>query len=442
MNVIKVDEIDGFLKKLYLRREDENFEITNQVLKIVNDVRKNGDESVRDYTLKFDNVSLDEFEVSKEEIENALKNIDVELYNSLLRAKDNIEEYHRIQIRESKFIEKDGIKIGELISTLNRVGIYVPGGTAAYPSTVLMNAVPAKLAGVKNIIMVTPPQLDGSIKDSVLVAANIAGVDKIYKIGGAQSIAALAYGTKTIEPVYKIVGPGNIFVATAKKIVSSIVGIDMIAGPSEVLILADETSNPEFIAADLIAQAEHDERAAAICITTDRNLTKRILEELDKQVKNSNRENIISKSLENYGVIIEVKDLDEAIEIANKVAPEHLEIMTRYPNDVYMKIESAGAIFLGNYSPEALGDYFAGPNHTLPTSGTAKFSSPLGVDDFIKKTSLISYEKRALENIKDNIITIANDEGLYGHANSIKIRFEEKWYEWKKNDKKYEKVWT
>lgn len=426
MRVIKRNEIDSFIDKLYLRRELENYDTSSQVLKIIADVRKRGDDALRDYTLKFDNVLIENLKVSDDEIEHAKKNIDKELYNSLVEAKDNIEEYHKMQMRETKFISKAGVKVGELVSPLRKVGIYVPGGKASYPSTVLMNAVPAKLAGVKSIVMVTPPQKDGTIKDSVLVAADLAGVDKIYKVGGAQSISALAYGTSSIDAVNKIVGPGNIYVSTAKKIVSSTVGIDMIAGPSEVLILADETSNVDFIAADLIAQAEHDERAASICITTDRSMATKLNLTLKKQVEASKRKAIINSALKDYGAIIEVDNLDEVIEMSNKIAPEHLEIMMKAPDTICERIDSAGAIFIGDYSPEALGDYFAGPNHTLPTSGTAKFSSPLGIDDFIKKTSYIKYEREALNNVGEKIIRIADDEGLFGHANSIKLRLEEK----------------
>ena len=370
-------------------------------------------------------MDIKNIEVTKEEINFALKNIDKELYISLTKAMKNIEEYHKIQIRKSKFIKKEGIKIGELIRPIERVGIYVPGGKASYPSTVLMNVIPAKLAGCKEIIMVTPPLKNGKIKDSVLVAAYISGVTKIYKVGGAQSIAALAYGTEIIKPVYKIVGPGNIYVACAKKLVSNKVGIDMIAGPSEILIICDRYSNPDFIAGDLIAQAEHDERAAAICIAVDCDLDfiKKIEDSLMLQIESSVRKKIINKSIDNYGAIIQVKSLNKAIEITNTISPEHLEIMIE-DESIVEKINSAGAIFLGSYTPEALGDYFAGPNHTLPTSGSAKWKSPLGVDDFIKKTSYISYTKEALENVKDDIVTIANDEGLYGHANSIIKRFE------------------
>ncbi len=426
MKIINEDMLDEYIEKIEQRRDDDDLEITTEVKKILFNVKKGGDQSLIEYTRKFDDVELKDVEVSKEEIALALTRIEKKLYDALVTAKENIEQYHKIQVTKSKFIEKEDIRIGEIVSPLNRVGVYVPGGKATYPSTVLMNVIPAKLAGVKDIVIVTPAMKCGGIKDSVLVAASICGVNKIYKLGGAQSIAALAYGTETIKKVNKIVGPGNIYVATAKKIVSSRVGIDMIAGPSEVAIICDKSSKAEYIAADLIAQAEHDERAASICISTSDKVLSEVVEQLKIQVKDSPRRKIIEEALSNYGGLIKVKNIDKAIEIANLIAPEHLEIMTEEAEEVSKKINSAGAIFIGDYSPEALGDYIAGPNHTLPTSGTAAFSSPLGVTDFTKKTSYISYNKKSLQDTKEEIITIANDEGLYGHANSIKIRFKEK----------------
>lgn len=414
-----------FLENLLNRNQFEYEGVNKLVDEILLDVIKRKDEALRDYTLKFDKVEINDFLVSNEEIETAVKNLDKNLKESLIKAKENIEKYHREQIRESYRIgDNENIILGQIINPIEKVGIYVPGGSASYPSTVLMNAVPAKLAGVKEIIMITPPDQAGKIKDSILTAAFIAGVDKIYKIGGAQGIAALAYGTESIPKVFKIVGPGNIYVAMAKKRVSGYVGIDMIAGPSEILIIADELANPKYIAADLISQAEHDEMAASILVTDSKVLAEKVIEELKNQTKTLERKEIIEKSLENYGAIILTDNLNKSINIANDLAPEHLEILIENPFEVVDRIKNAGAIFLGEYSPEPVGDYFAGTNHTLPTSSTAKFSSPLGVDDFIKKTSLIYYSKKAFMEAKDYIIRIANEEGLTGHANSIKVRVE------------------
>lgn len=414
-----------FLENLLNRNQFEYEGVNKLVDEILLDVIKRKDEALRDYTLKFDKVEINDFLVSNEEIETAVKNLDKNLKESLIKAKENIEKYHREQIRESYRIgDNENIILGQIINPIEKVGIYVPGGSASYPSTVLMNAVPAKLAGVKEIIMITPPDQAGKIKDSILTAAFIAGVDKIYKIGGAQGIAALAYGTESIPKVFKIVGPGNIYVAMAKKRVSGYVGIDMIAGPSEILIIADELANPKYIAADLISQAEHDEMAASILVTDSKVLAEKVIEELKNQTKTLERKEIIEKSLENYGAIILTDNLNKSINIANDIAPEHLEILIENPFEVVDRIKNAGAIFLGEYSPEPVGDYFAGTNHTLPTSSTAKFSSPLGVDDFIKKTSLIYYSKKAFMEAKDYIIRIANEEGLTGHANSIKVRVE------------------
>lgn len=421
MKIINGNEIEGFIKELEARRDD--IDLTIQVKKILETVKAKGDQALYEFTEAFDDVKLSELFVSKEAWTEGVAAVDADLYNSLLKAAENIENYHKIQLRESQFINVPGGRLGELIKPLKRVGIYVPGGKAAYPSTVLMNAIPAKLAGVQEVIMVTPPMKNGQIKPSVLAAAKIAGVDKIIKVGGAQGVAALAYGTESIEPVNKIVGPGNAYVATAKGLVSNRVGIDMIAGPSEILILADESANVSFIVADLISQAEHDERAAAIVVTTSVEQGNAIRSEMKARLENVPRQSIVQTSINNEGAIIVVKNRDELVAVANKIAPEHLEIMTDAPEDLVDQIENAGAIFVGQYSPEPLGDYFAGPNHTLPTSGTAMFSSPLGIDDFIKKTSYIRYTKEGLEAVKDDIINIANDEGLYGHANAIAIRF-------------------
>lgn len=425
INIIKPEENKSFFNKLINRNQLEYEDVNTRVEKILHNVRQNRDDALREYTEEFDGILLEEFLVSKEEIDRALEGIDKELKEDLIKAKVNIENYHRKQLKESYFIREDDITLGQLVRPIEKVGIYIPGGKAAYPSTVLMNAIPAKIAGVNEIIMITPPNSEGKIKDSILVAAAISGVDKIFKIGGAQGIGALAYGTESIPKVNKITGPGNIYVAMAKKQVSGYVGIDMIAGPSEIMIIADKYANPKYIAADLLSQAEHDDMAASILVTDWEPLADKVLAELELQIKSLGRNEIIEKSLTNYGAIIITNSLDESIAIANKIAPEHLEILTKDPFSIYESIKNAGAIFLGEYSPEPLGDYFAGPNHTLPTSSTARFSSPLSVDDFIKKTSLIYYGKEALMKSKDSIIRIAEEEGLTGHANSIKIRFEE-----------------
>lgn len=426
IKIIDIKKENSFLKNLLERNQFDYENINKTVDEILNDVKIRKDNALKDYTLKFDNIEIEDFLVSQEEIEEALENINENLKLSLIKAKDNIENYHREQIRKSYEISKgEDIILGQLIRPIEKVGIYVPGGSASYPSTVLMNAVPAKLAGVEEIIMISPPNKQGKIRDSILVAASISGVNKIYKLGGAQGIGALTYGTESIPKVNKIVGPGNIFVAIAKKKVSGYVGIDMIAGPSEILIIADEFANPKYVAADLISQAEHDEMAASILVTNSKILLEKVNEELKNQVSNLKRKEIIKKSLSIYGAGVLTDSIEESINIANEIAPEHLEILTEKPFEIYPKIKNAGAIFLGEFSPEPLGDYFAGTNHVLPTSSTAKFSSPLGVEDFQKKTSLIYYTKKALMEVKDSIITIANDEGLTGHANSIKIRVED-----------------
>ncbi|MGD9677541.1 MAG: histidinol dehydrogenase [Vulcanibacillus sp.] len=426
IRIINSNKDNNFLNKLLERNQFEHGEINKVVEDILSDVKKRKDEALREYTAKFDDVNIDDFLVSEEEFRSAHNNIDAELYDALLKAKENIENFHRNQIRNSFTINGENETItGQIVNPIEKVGIYVPGGKAAYPSTVLMNAIPAKIAGVNEIIMVTPPNKQGKIRDSILVAAKISGVHKVFKVGGAQAIAALAYGTESIPKVFKIVGPGNIYVAMAKKRVSGYVGIDMIAGPSEILIIADHTANPKYVAADLISQAEHDEMAASILITDSEILAKNVTEELYKQIKMLERKEIITKALESYGEIIITTSIEKSIEIANEIAPEHLEILTENPFDISKRIKNAGAIFIGEYTPEPVGDYFAGTNHTLPTSSTAKFSSPLGVEDFIKKTSLIYYTREALKEAKDSIIKIATDEGLTGHANSIKIRFED-----------------
>lgn len=425
MKVISISKDREYLKKLKSRNQIELDGVNEIVRNILDNLRLYKDKALKEYTKKFDGIELKDFLVSEKEIELALKNTCDELKEDLKKAKENIEKYHKKQLKTSySLYEKEDIILGQIVRPIEKVGIYVPGGKAAYPSTVLMNTIPAKIAGVKEVIMITPPDKEGKIKDSILIAASIAGVDKIYKIGGAQGIGALAFGTESIPKVDKITGPGNIYVAMAKKQLMGYVGIDMIAGPSEIMIIADQWANPKYIAADLISQAEHDEMAAPILVTDWEPLIEKVLAEMELQLQSLERKEIIEKSLENYGAIIITSCLEESINIANEIAPEHLELLTRNPFDVYRSIKNAGAIFLGEYSPEPVGDYFAGPNHTLPTSSTSRFSSPLSVDDFIKKTSLIYYSKEALMKSKDSIMRIAKEEGLTAHANSIKIRFE------------------
>ena len=425
MKVISVSKDREYLKKLKSRNQVEQDGVDEIVKEILANVRLNKDKALQEYTKKFDGVKLESFLVSEEEIESAMKNTPDELKEDLIKAKENIEKYHKKQLKISYSIyEKEDIILGQIVRPIEKVGIYVPGGKAAYPSTVLMNALPAKIAGVQEIIMITPPDKKGKIKDSILAAAYIAGVDTIYKIGGAQGIGALAFGTESIPKVDKITGPGNIYVAMAKKQLMGYVGIDMIAGPSEIMIIADKWANPKYIAADLISQAEHDEMAASILVTDWEPLAEKVLAEIGLQLQSLERKEIIENSLKNYCAIIITSCLEESVNIANLIAPEHLELLTDNPFDVYRGVKNAGAIFLGEYSPEPVGDYFAGPNHTLPTSSTSRFSSPLSVNDFIKKTSLIYYSKEALMKSKDSIMRIAEEEGLTGHANSVRIRFE------------------
>lgn len=408
-------------------RNPFNQETVNQTVKeIINQVRLFKDKSVLEYTRKFDKVSIENMRVSTTEIEEAMKKIDPLILSDLMRAKENIQAYHSKQRIEPYSMESNlGISLRQIVTPIEKVGIYVPGGTAAYPSTVLMNAIPAKIAGVKEIIMITPPNKSGKIKDALLVAAKIAGVTEIYKVGGAQGIAALAYGTETIPKVDKIVGPGNIYVAMAKKQVMGIVGIDMIAGPSEICIIADEFANPNYIAADLMSQAEHDVDAAAICITTSRTVADAVQKALEIQVEKLERKDIIKQSLLNQGAIILVESIEKAFEVSNIIAPEHLEILVDNPESWVGLIKNAGSVFLGEYTPEPVGDYMAGPNHTLPTSGTARFSSGLSTYDFVKRTSISRYDKQALTDVKDNIIRLAEEEGLSAHAAAIAIRFKE-----------------
>ncbi|WP_369710375.1 histidinol dehydrogenase [Leptotrichia sp. HSP-334] len=413
------------LEKELARSQFSYDDVNETVENILKDVKKRGDKALFEYTKKFDKVDLKTLEVSEEEIQKAFDTIDKELLEVIKYSHDNIKLFHEKQVRNNFIVKKEnGVSLGQIINPIEKVGLYVPGGTAAYPSTVLMNAVPAKIAGCKEIIMVTPPTSDGTILPSLLVAAKIAGVDRIFKVGGAQSIAALSYGTESIPKVYKIVGPGNIYVAMAKKMVYGEVSIDMIAGPSEVLIIADDSANPVHVAADLLSQAEHDKLAASILVTTSKELAENVAEQLEIQLKELEREEIARVSIETQGRIIVTKTIDEAIKISNEIAPEHLELAVSNPFELLTKIKNAGSIFMGHNTPEPLGDYLAGPNHTLPTSGTAKFSSPLSVDDFIKKSSFIYYSKEGLEEVKDKVIKFAESEGLTAHARSVSKRFE------------------
>lgn len=399
-----------------------------RVQEILDTVRAKRDEAVFAYTEKFDGavINAENIQVTEEEVKEAYAQVDENLLRIIRKALKNIESYHAKQMQYSWFDSKpDGTMLGQKVTALRRVGVYVPGGKAVYPSSVLMNIMPAKVAGVEEIIMVTPPGKDGKVNPTTLVAAKEAGATSVYKVGGAQAIAALAYGTESIPKVDKIVGPGNIYVALAKKAVYGHVSIDSIAGPSEILVLADETANPRYVAADLLSQAEHDELASAILVTTSRELAEKVSDETDAFIRELSRGEIIQKSLDNYGHILVADTLEEAIDAANEIASEHLEIMTADPYQVMTKIRNAGAIFIGEYSSEPLGDYFAGPNHILPTNGTAKFFSPLSVDDFLKKSSIISYSREALEAIHTDIEQFAEAEQLTAHANSIKVRFEE-----------------
>lgn len=431
---MRIEKLDDSTKKnlledLLKRSPNSYGKYEQSVREILDAVRERKDEALFDYTEKFDGVRLDDSTilVTEEEIEEAYREVGEELLGVIRRALKNIESYHAKQMQYSWFDSRpDGTILGQKVTALQRVGVYVPGGKAAYPSSVLMNVLPAKVAGVDEIIMTTPPGKDGKVTATTLVAAKEAGADRIYKAGGAQAIGALAYGTESIPKVDKIVGPGNIYVALAKKAVYGHVSIDSIAGPSEILVLADETADPRYVAADLLSQAEHDELASAILVTTSMELAEKVSAQTDVFIKELSRGEIIQKSLDNYGHILVAETLEDAIDAANEIASEHLEIMTANPFDVMTKIRNAGAIFIGEYSSEPLGDYFAGPNHVLPTNGTAKFFSPLSVDDFIKKSSIISYSKSALEKIHTDIETFAEAEHLTAHANSIRVRFDGK----------------
>lgn len=430
MRIIELTEEtkDNLLEKLLKRSPNSYGQFEQTVNDIIAKVRERGDEALFEYTKEFDKCEINQqtIRVSRQEIEEAYEKVDSELIRVMKKSAENITRFHEKQLHNSWIVPEDnGTILGQKITPIAISGVYVPGGKAAYPSSVLMNVLPAKVAGVSRIIMTTPPGADGKVNPGTLVAADIAGVDEIYKVGGAQAIAAMAFGTESIPKVYKITGPGNIFVALAKKACFGFVSIDSIAGPSEILVLADETANPRFVAADLLSQAEHDEMASAILITTSRELAKKVSDEVEQFTRQLSREEIIRKSLENYGYILVAENMDQAIDAANEIASEHLEILTKNPYETMTKIKNAGAIFLGEYSSEPLGDYFAGPNHILPTNGTAKFFSPLNVDDFLKKTSIISYSRDALESVHKDIELFAKKEGLTAHANSIKVRFED-----------------
>lgn len=429
MRIVELTESTkkNLLKDLLKRSPSSYGTYEQTVSEIVNNVKENGDKAVFEYTEKFDHFALNSgnIRVTEEEIKEAYKEIPEDLIEVYRHSAANIRTFHEKQLRQS-FIETrpDGSILGQRITPIEKAGVYVPGGKAAYPSSVLMNVIPAKVAGVPKIVMTTPCNKEGKVNAGTLVAADIAGVDEIYKVGGAQAIAALAFGTESIPKVDKITGPGNIFVALAKKAVYGHVSIDSVAGPSEILVLADETANPRYVAADLLSQAEHDELASAILITTSKDLAEKVSKEVDGFTETLERREIILKSLSNYGYILVAENMEDAIAAANDIASEHLEILTKNPYETMTKIKNAGAIFMGEYSSEPLGDYFAGPNHILPTNGTARFFSPLSVDDFIKKTSLISFSKDALEKVHTEIEAFAKSEGLTAHANSIKVRFE------------------
>lgn len=414
---------EKLINELKERVEDADSSVIESVRNILSKVKSDGDEALFELTKTFDKVELTNLQISSDEIERCFDKVEDEFIEALKEAKINIENYHMKQKKTGYIMtEENGIYLGQRVLPLEKVGVYVPGGTAAYPSSVLMNVIPAKVAGVEEIIMVTPPDKDGGINPYIGVAAKIAGINKIYKVGGAQAVAALAYGTESIPRVDKIVGPGNIFVATAKKLVFGQVDIDMIAGPSEILVIADEKSNPVHVAADLMSQAEHDKLASSILITTSKKLYEEVEAELDKQAKTLEREEIIRTSLKDFGKAIICKTLEECIEISNCIAPEHLELMVDEPMSYLGLVKHAGSVFLGRYCPEPIGDYFGGTNHVLPTSGTARFFSPLSVDSFVKKSSFIHYSKEAILENSNKIITLANKEGLTAHANSVKVR--------------------
>ena len=427
--MLDITRADGFAERMLInqiksRSGETDRKVSAAVSEIIYAVRMGGDEAVREYTEKFDGAVPEKTEIGREEMETALKNSSSDFVYALHKAAENIRDFHERQKQQSWFNTfENGTMVGQRIRGLERVGVYVPGGTAAYPSSVLMNVIPAKIAGVKEIIMVTPPGKDGKPNQNILAAAAVAGVERIFLIGGAQAIAALAYGTESVPRVDKIVGPGNIFVATAKKLLFGVVDIDMVAGPSEILIVADETAEPKFLAADLMSQAEHDVLASAILLTTSQRIAEETIEELKRQMQALSRKDIIEKSLTDYGAVIVCNSISQAIDFANELAPEHLELCVKNPVEYIGRVDNAGSVFLGNYSPESVGDYYAGPNHVLPTGGTARFFSPLSVDSFIKKSSFIYYTSSALDSAKDNIITLADAEGLTAHANAVAVRF-------------------
>ncbi|NLJ31818.1 MAG: histidinol dehydrogenase [Clostridiales bacterium] len=412
-----------FIRQLKQRSESANRQVEASVAEIIETVRARGDDAVREYTLRFDGGAPESMEIGREEMERLAAQCDPEFVGALRRAARNIRDFHERQKQQSWLTtQENGVIMGQRVRGLARVGIYVPGGTAAYPSSVLMNAIPAKIAGVKEIVMVTPPAKGGKPNPDIMAAALAAGVDRVFLVGGAQAVAALAFGTESIPKVDKIVGPGNIYVATAKKLLYGTVDIDMIAGPSEILVIADETAKPKFLAADLMSQAEHDVLASAILLTTSEKIAEETVAQIYEQLENLSRKEIIEKSLDRFGAVLVCDSMREAVEFANELAPEHLEVCAANPMEYIGKIDNAGSVFLGNYSPEPLGDYFAGPNHVLPTSGTARFFSPLSVDSFIKKSSFIYYTEDALKQSAGDIVALAKTEGLTAHANSIKVR--------------------
>ena len=423
IKIMKYGEVDN--KDIFARGTAAT-SVEDIVSAIIENVKANGDKALFEYCEKFDKAKLSTLEVSAEEIEEAFNAVEPKFVEIIEKAAVNVREFHSRQVRNSFILnEKDGVVIGQKVLPIEKVGLYVPGGTAAYPSTVLMDSIPAKIAGVGELVMVTPPGADGKVNPVILAAAKIAGIDKIFKVGGAQAVAALAYGTESVPKVDKIVGPGNAFVAEAKKQVFGMVSIDMIAGPSEILVVADKTCNPKFVAADLLSQAEHDKMASAVLVCDDMDFAEAVSSELERQIPLLPREEIARTSIDNNGKIIVADDLLKAIDIANEIAPEHLELCMDNPFDYLDKIKHAGSIFMGKYCPEALGDYFAGPNHTLPTSGTARFSSPLSVDDFVKKTQYTYYTREALSAVADDVAFFAEKEGLSAHARSATVRFEE-----------------
>lgn len=423
IKIMKYGEVDN--KDIFARGTSAT-NVEDLVAGIIENVKADGDKALFEYCEKFDKAKLSTLEVSAEEIEEAFNSVEPKFVEIIRKAAENVREFHSRQVRNSFILnEKDGVVIGQKVLPIEKVGLYVPGGTAAYPSTVLMDSIPAKIAGCREIVMVTPPNAEGKVNPVILAAAKIAGVDRIFKLGGAQAVAALAYGTESVPKVDKIVGPGNAFVAEAKKQVFGMVSIDMIAGPSEILVVADKTCNPKFVAADLLSQAEHDKMASAVLVCDDMDFANAVSAELERQIPLLPREEIARTSIDNNGKIIVADDLLKAIDIANEIAPEHLELCMDNPFDYLDKIKHAGSIFMGKYCPEALGDYFAGPNHTLPTSGTARFSSPLSVDDFVKKTQYTYYTREALSAVADDVAFFAEKEGLSAHARSATVRFEE-----------------